>query len=203
MEPARRVTRPTAMCGCMVCKSCRERESQRRYRARKRGEIIPHLVGGNPAACSCGECERCRMNASSRRSKARARGEDVPFMPLGRRLMIGPKPSYGRPNRGQPRAPRIDRRSPELRASWNHARRLRIAGNPPCSPECHPATPGEIRAWLGLRAESACALCGSQAEHVDHVVPLYSEGCGCVANLRWLCAPCNLRRKRAGGDDDE
>jgi 5-methylcytosine-specific restriction enzyme A len=58
---------------------------------------------------------------------------------------------------------------------------------------------GSTRAWRKVRASilaanPVCAECGRPAEHVDHIQPIAHGGTDHPANLRALCAACNLAK---------
>lgn len=63
--------------------------------------------------------------------------------------------------------------------------RVRLAGR---------ATTEELAALVEEAGTYGCAVCWAPAEHLDHIVPVSRGGCGCVENLQWLCAPCNLSK---------
>lgn len=64
----------------------------------------------------------------------------------------------------------------------------------------HQGRNGSTRAWRALRAAvldrdgHRCQKCGASATHVDHVMPLAHGGTDNYANLRALCARCNLSK---------
>jgi len=55
---------------------------------------------------------------------------------------------------------------------------------------CVPATVDEVFGMFG-----SCAVCGAEAEQVDHVVPRSRGGCAALHNLQWLCTACNYRKR--------
>jgi 5-methylcytosine-specific restriction endonuclease McrA len=43
--------------------------------------------------------------------------------------------------------------------------------------------------------QGGCAYCGATAgRHLDHMTPLARGGAHSLANLQWLCGPCNMRK---------
>jgi 5-methylcytosine-specific restriction protein A len=66
-------------------------------------------------------------------------------------------------------------------------------------PRCRPRN-GSTRAWRGLREQIlardryTCQRCGAPAGHVDHITALARGGSDHPANLRALCATCNLEK---------
>ena len=63
------------------------------------------------------------------------------------------------------------------------------------------ARKGSTRQWRGVRAQVlfrdrwTCQQCGAPADHVDHIAPVIDGGTDHPANLRALCARCNLDRR--------
>ncbi|WP_182359716.1 HNH endonuclease [Tomitella gaofuii] len=63
--------------------------------------------------------------------------------------------------------------------------------------------PRHVRWLVYARDGAACALCGARGElHLDHVVPWSQGGDDTTANLRPLCARCNLTRGTSTTADD-
>jgi 5-methylcytosine-specific restriction enzyme A len=63
----------------------------------------------------------------------------------------------------------------------------------------HAPRGGSTRAWRKVRASilaanQVCAECGRPAAHVDHIQPIAHGGTDHPANLRALCAACNLAK---------
>ena len=63
----------------------------------------------------------------------------------------------------------------------------------------HQPRNGSTRQWRKTRAavlaqQPLCAECGRPAEHVDHIEPIARGGTDHPANLRGLCAVCNLSK---------
>jgi 5-methylcytosine-specific restriction endonuclease McrA len=57
----------------------------------------------------------------------------------------------------------------------------------------HPITKSDLESRISVFGD-ACAYCGGEWSHLDHVKPIAKGGPHCLANLRPACAPCNRRK---------
>lgn len=61
-----------------------------------------------------------------------------------------------------------------------------------------PFTQGQLAARIAYWG-GQCYVCGDPWQEIDHVKPLSRGGPHCLANLRPICEPCNLRKSNRWG----
>lgn len=146
--------------------SLTQRETQRRYRARRRGENVPLFVERNPVVDGLKRCSICRQVRPTNdfwRDATKASG----YKAACRECSL-PKHYHRRQTSG--------------RAAHRREKRLWQIRNPDKA-RAHRAVFNAIRAGLLTRGSCEnCGAVGSHAHHDDYLQPL---------RVRWFCPPCH------------